>query len=136
MTELSFLIDLLINPRDPEKLKKDLADRIKTVEENLTRANHTTGYIATSSTTGYVTTSPTSGYVATTNAQAPSTLAAMARHERLPPPAAVPPAPAPLPVEQIAQTAATAQAMQSRQDAIAASLAGKVDKVNGRPRKF
>ena len=49
MTELSFLIDLLINPRDPEQLKKDLAERIKEVEVSYQKpAIATSGYIATS----------------------------------------------------------------------------------------
>jgi hypothetical protein len=39
-------------------------------------------------------------------------------------------------VEQIAQTPATMAAMASREQAIAESIAGKVDKVTGRPRKF
>lgn len=76
MTELSFLIDLLINPRDSEQLKKDLAARIKEVEQTLT-------------------TKPVNiPFPTPILSQAPSTLAAMAKHvDALPPEAFVPPAP-------------------------------------------
>ncbi len=47
-----------------------------------------------------------------------------------------PPEMPPIPVEQVAQTQAAAQAMNSRHQAIAESIAGKVDKVTGRPRKW
>lgn len=47
MTELSFLIDLLINPRDPEQLKKDLAERIKEVEVSYQKpVVATSGYVS------------------------------------------------------------------------------------------
>ena len=73
MTELSFLIDLLINPRDSEQLKKDLAARIKEVETEL--INRPVGL--------------SSGHSihmahAPKLTQAPSTLAAMAKHGDIP----------------------------------------------------
>ncbi len=60
--------------------------------------------------------------------QAPSTLRNMEAHP--------PPYIAPEPVEQVAQTPAAQAALASRQQAIAESMAGKVDKTTGRPRKF
>lgn len=40
------------------------------------------------------------------------------------------------PVVEVGQTAAAQAALASRQQAIAESIAGKVDKTTGRPRKF
>jgi hypothetical protein len=69
--------------------------------------------------------------------QAPSTLAAMARHAdptlAVAPPPEMPPVPT---VEQIAQTPETAAAMNHRNETIANAIAGKIDKTTGRPRKW
>lgn len=129
MTELSFLIDLLLYHKLGTETKQLIMERIKTVEQALQDK-------------------PLSkpiniyqGVVPAGPQQAPSTLAAMARHNNDPELAAasavarlieVPPAP----VAVIAQTPATTAAMNSRQQAINESLAGKVDKNTGRPRKF
>lgn len=125
VSELSFLIDLLINPRSLEQLKKDLAERIKQVEENFTNSPSIPGWVRSNP-------NPLANKI---NTQAPSTIAALARHGEFT--HAMPPVPeAVVPVEQIAQTPQTAAAMQSRQIAIAESIAGKVDKVTGRPKKW
>lgn len=121
-TELSFLIDLLINPRDPEQLKRDLAERIKEVEIMMTQPRVTSGYIQP--------------IVPPKLTQAPSTLAAMARHGDI---AHIVNEPLKVDMQQvevIAQTPQTAAAMASRQQAIAESIAGKVDKTTGRPKKW
>jgi hypothetical protein len=123
MSELSFLIELLLN-HDLQKVTKDLvASRIKEVE-------------------AAITSKPQPFYPTTFTAatipmpqQAPSTLALMAKHGDLPP-VPTPVMPPIEPVAQIAQTAATAAAMNSRHAAIAASIAGATDKTTGRPRKF
>lgn len=119
MTELSFLIELLLNHDLKKETKDALAARIRAVEETLTQAP--------------VLRIP---YVAPSGPQqAASTLALMAKHGDLPKivPVEMPP------IEQvahIAQTPATAAAMNSRNSAIAESIAGKIDKQTGRPRKF
>lgn len=121
-SELTFLIELLLN-HDLPKITKDLvASRIKEVEQALTARPQ--AYAPTP-------------VITTLNGikQAPSTLAAMARHGDITIEAPIMP-PVPEPVAQIAQTPATAAAMNSRHEAIAASLAGKVDKISGRPRKW
>lgn len=121
-SELSFLIELLLNHDLPKATKDLVASRIKEVEQALTaRPVHGT-YVAPAS------------YVPPGLKQAPSTLAAMARHgDTVFEAPVMPPVE---PVAQIAQTAATAAALNSRNEAIAASLAGKVDRVSGRPRKW
>lgn len=116
MTELSFLIDLLINPRDQEQLKKDLADRIKFIEQNYTS----------------LTTSNRPGAVNIFNGgvqQAPSTAAAMARHEANPMPLNEVPA-----VQVIAQNPVTAAALEANA-AIKNGIKPPMTR-DGRPRKF
>ncbi len=122
MSELSFLIELLLNHDLPAGTKELIASRIRQVEMMLT-AKPATGQFFQTALPGKAT-------------QAPSTLAAMARHgDTILEAPVMPPIPE-APVTQIAQTPATAAAMNSRHEAIAASLAGKVDKVSGRPRKW
>jgi hypothetical protein len=129
MTELSFLIDLLMNHKLPKVTKELIANRIKEVG-SLLQVKEV-----------YIPAGPHVGTLPYKSTQAPSTLAAMARHgipegtiaHMINPPIKVEDV---MPVEVIAQTPQTAQAMQSRQQAIAASIAGTVDKTTGRPRKF
>lgn len=106
-TELSFLIDLLLNHKLSPAIKKILAERMREVEERLEiewmerkmppppRPPNPTG-------------------------QAPSTLARLTHHGMESLAEALP-----VPVEQIAQTPATAQAMQARSEAIAAATSGR-----------
>ena len=121
MTELSFLIDLLLNHDLPAKTKHVIAERIKEVESNLV-AKPIQQQIQY--------------HVPNMPAQAPSTLALMAKHGELPPIMPAPQMPAPEPVAVIAQTPATAAAMNHRNETIAQALSGKVDKTTGRPRKW
>lgn len=117
MTELSFLLDLLLNHKLPKATRNIIASRIREVEESRSAAKP--------STIAAFERSLISG-------QAPSTIAAFEKHGiQLPTQAE-----RTIKVENIAQTPATASAMASRQQAIAESLAGKVDKQTGRPRKF
>lgn len=133
MTELSFLVDLLLNHKLPKVTRDAVAVRIKEVESSLPMQKqifpqahfippHHTGVISPAA------------------MQAPSTLAAMARHgdlQMIAAPEMPPiPSPEPAPVTVIAQTPATAMAMNSRNQAIADSINGKTDKLTGRPRKF
>lgn len=130
MTELSFLIELLLNHDLPKATKDLIASRIKEVEQMLT----ITRMVLPA--TAQIQTLPPKLQ------QAPSTLAAMARHGDIPnfPGAATfvtpPIEAAPMPVEVIAQTPQTAAAMNSRNQAIAESIAGKIDKTTGRPKKW
>lgn len=123
MTELSFLIELLLNHDLPKATKDLIALRIKEVEVKLT--SHTVTY------------SPTPPIVLTNGPkQAPSTLAAMARHDGTIVSLPIVNEPPPVPVEVIAQTPQTAAAMNSRNQAIADAISGKIDKVSGKPKKW
>lgn len=130
MTELSFLIDLLLNHELQKPTKDAIADRIKEVESKLT----TNG----AGSHGSHLQSWNNQLPQNVPQQAASTLALMAKHGDIPyiasPP--MPPIPKTEPVAQIAQTVATAAAMMSRNAAISDSIAGKTDKSTGRPRKF
>ena len=114
-TELSFLLELLLNHKLP-KLTKDLvSERIKEVEQRLSNASPVTHVTQRSVSVPY---------------QAPSTVALMEKH------GIEIPQPAPVPIEQVAQNPATAQALASRQQAIAQALSGNFPKGQERPRKF
>ncbi len=126
MTELSFLIELLLNHDLPKATKDLIASRIKEVESKLTAPSQ--------SIYGPAPTLPT--YQVTGPKQAPSTLAAMARHGDFVAPPIMPPIEEPQPVAVVAQTPQTAAAMNSRNQAIAESIAGKIDKTTGRPKKW
>jgi len=110
MTELSFLIELLLNHDLPKATKDLLASRIKEVEGNLVAKQP----------------QPLPAYIppAHLQNQAPSTMAAMAKHAD---PSIVVPTPiVPVePVAHIAQTPATAAALNARADLINAAIAGK-----------
>lgn len=117
MTELSFLIELLLNHKLQKGTKDAIAARIKDVEASgmarapgvpLLRPNVSSGVV-----------------------QAASTQAILERNPDL---AAV--LTPPVPVEHVAQTPAAVAAINSRNQAISDSMSGKVDKVTGRPRKF
>lgn len=113
ISELSFLIELLLKHKLPPATKDLIATRIKDVEEH-TRSSHTIPFVSNRPVAP--------GGVA----QAASMQAIMDRNPDL----------VTQPVAVIAQTPETAAAMNSRNTAIAESMAGKVDKVTGRPRKF
>ncbi len=132
MTELSFLIDLLLNHKLPKATKDALAERIKGL-----------------STTNVVVPVGAKISPAMLSNQVPSMQRIMERNpDLLPQQFTGPPHDqeqrdlealqqrAPQPVAVIAQTPAAVAAINSRQQAISESMAGKVDKVSGRPRKF
>lgn len=139
MTELSFLIDLLLNHELQKPTKDAIAVRIIEVEAQITCPVVARVIASPSQPVGV-------------QRQAQSTLDAMSRHAeagftalampilsngpQVIHPQQLPPEMPPIPVEHIAQTQAAAQAMNSRNQAIAESIAGKIDKVTGRPRKF
>lgn len=84
MTELSFLIDLLLNHELSKETKSLIASRIKDVEQNLTQPR-----VAT---TGFISHMPLVG-----PPQAASTLALMAKHGDIPNHQVTPVAPDPTP---------------------------------------
>lgn len=130
MSELSFLVDLLLNHKLPKATRDAIATRIKDVESS------------------YSVRSPTPAMArqvvpAGLEGQAPSTIAAMMRHGSNTAVTVMPltigsqpQEDAAIPVTTIAQTPAAVAAINSRQQAINEALSGKVDKVSGRPRKF
>lgn len=142
MSELSFLIDLLLNHDLPKATKDLIAERIKFVEDKLLAGppnwderflnGRHPGLVnpiigpSSSITTAALAVAP----------QAPSTLALMAKHGDITLPIVQTPIMPPVvPVEQVAQTPATAAAMNHRYGIIADSLAGKVEKGRTSPRK-
>lgn len=113
MTELTFLIDLLLNHDLTKPTKDAIAMRIKDVEEQLTTHPQTKfGPIP-----------------AVVQKQAPSTLALMAKHGDIPdiPKVEMPPV---VPVEQIAQTPATQAALAARNQMINGAISGQIDQIN------
>lgn len=92
MTELSFLIELLLNHELPKETKKLIADRIKEVERNLTPIANMPGNVQMFSGTPKLPPMPVQ------NMQAPSTLALMAKHGDIPASAVPPETPVPQPV--------------------------------------
>ncbi len=116
MTELSFLIDLLLNHDVSKETKAVIAERIKYVEGTLVKSSN-----------------PVLGWTPPNNStsQAPSTLALMAKHGDpvIAPTAAVP-------VENVAQTAATQQALAQRNEMIRAGMSGKPMAGQTSPKKF
>lgn len=142
MTELSFLIDLLLNHKLPQKTKDAVAERIKTVEALVSM-------VAPRIPTAVHMSQPTQSSVALIGGtkQAASTAAALAKYPDLveqmeksatKPVQTVAPAPQPdlPPVEVVAQTPQTAAAIASRQAAIATAISGKPEKGRTSPRKF
>lgn len=110
MTELSFLIDLLLNHDLPKATKDLLAQRIKEVESNLVAPRQVAPM--------------QSGRQIPALAQAPSTLAAMAKHGDL---TYIPDSqePAPIvPIEQVAQTPAAMAAISNRNEMISKAISG------------
>jgi len=133
-TELSFLVELLLNHRLPKATKEAVGARIKEVEEQRVPMAHT-----------IVRPVPAPQAIpAALQGQSPSTIAAMMRHPDLMAGLQAPtigmapsePSVAPQQPEVIAQTAAAAQALQKRQEAIAVQLSGKPKPGETGPRKW
>lgn len=120
MTELSFLIDLLLNHRLQKGTKEVIQQRIKDVEAGMAMPMQVPRAVAMPA--------HLSPAIAM---QSPSTQALMAKHAAM-----GEPPPAPVKVEQIAQTPAAQAALASRQQAIAIGLSGKPAKGETSPRKF
>ncbi len=137
MTELSFLLDLLLNHKLPKPTREAVTARIKDVEARLTQSSQPLQRApAPLQTLGNVPPHLVG--------QSASTIAAMMRHEQNVP---APPLDAPTinmvsqqpsvaPVQQIAHTPAAQAAMADRQAALAGAISGKPAPGRTSPRKF
>lgn len=130
MTELSFLIDLLMNHKLSKATKELVAQRIKEVESRFNSGITLGGVVQQSRNTNPM-------------AQSASTIAALAKQQSSIPHethdarlTAMNGEPAPVPVEQIAQTPATQAAMAHRQALMIETQRRPVDPATGRPRKW
>ena len=125
MSELSWLLDLLLNHGLDDKTKKHVGKRIAFVEKKLSSPSLQTTVIPV----------PQARLAVAHGAmQSPSTIAAMQRHAQSAPAENVNNAP-----EQPVIPAATvqaAQALESRRMAIAAGMTGKPEPGRTSPRKF
>ncbi len=138
MTELSFLINLLLEHKLPDETKKVVAERIKEVELHLTAkpVSHSIGQFQP-----HIPMGPPASAIQMPPLVAPqsaSTMALMAKHGDIP---FVPPVPtqvmtAPEPVQNVAQTAATQAAILARNAAIQTAISGKNEKGRTSPRKW
>ena len=138
MTELSFLVDLLLNHRLPKPTREAVAARIKEVEKGM--GNPLTGITATPAFQARPIVAP-AAIPAHMVGQPASTVAAMMRQEAAGAPQAiqsnhVSEIPPPAPVAVIAQTPQTAAALADRNAAIAQAISGKPEKGRTSPRKF
>jgi ATP-dependent exoDNAse (exonuclease V) alpha subunit len=109
MSELSWLLDLLLNHGLEEKTKKHVAKRIAWVEKELNGGHKPKPIKPIKAPDGSI--------------QSPSTIAAMERHLAEP-------------TQPIAVTAQTQAALISRQSAIEIAMSGKPEKGRTSPRKF
>lgn len=126
MTELSFLLELLLNHKLPKVTREAVTARVKEVEQGLT---HPYSQQARAVPTLPQAVPP---HLA---GQAPSTIAALMRHEGEGKPPIVPiPVEAPPPV--IAVTPAAQAALAERNALINQAVSGKPEKGRTSPRKF
>lgn len=136
MTELSFLLDLLLNHKLSKPTRDAIVMRLKDVELAI-YSRPSVPYSGQAITASSVIGPP----------QAASTLAAMARHAQVSVvtpdgsvtsanPALITPGPISAPVAIVAQTPAAVAAINARQESINLALSGKPAKGETRPRKF
>lgn len=130
MTELSFLVELLLNHKLTKPTKDAIALRIKEVESNLPQSTQ----LPITASSGYIT--PVRP-IKDPTAQAPSTQAILNADPTVTG-HVIPPLPAEGPVQpaQIAKTQAAVQALNARQEAIRIAISGKEEKGRTSPRKF
>lgn len=139
MTELGFLLDLLLNHQLAKKTRAAITERIKEVEARLSAAPPAPFRIAAAPPPAQAFQLPPG-----MAPQSASTMAAMARqaangHQVAPEPAlaeAAAPPPEPTQPAVIAQTPAAMAALQARQAAIAAGTSGRPEPGRRSPRKF
>lgn len=120
VTELSFLIDLLLNHKLSPKTKEAISVRIKDVEANLSSGNsHHVSPLRS------VVHSPAVSALSGGAPQAASTIAALERHAAMAPP---------VPVAEIAQTPLAQAAMEKRKKLL--SQGNKPEEGRTGPKKF
>lgn len=125
MTELSFLIDLLLNYKLSKEVKVLIADRIRSIEKPITTSPTQTSQFRAGE---------TSGLPAHLLHQAPSTIANFLKEQGQAPAPTAPVAPIETPAAVVSPQAA--QALASREQAINAALSGKLEPGRKSPRKF
>ena len=147
MTELSFLVDLLLNHKLAKATREAVAARIKEVETRMASQQQMPAPAQVRN-TFEVRGIQAPAVPAHLQGQSASTIAAMMRQEAngtpvaplvpMPEPIVDPATPpmAAVPVTIIAQTPATAAALADRQNAIAQQISGKPEKGRTSPRKF
>jgi len=139
-SELSFLLDLLLNHKHSKPIRDIISSRIKEVEVSMKMHQHHPLPPPTSATQRPL--EMIKHQVRDINAQSPSTLAILAKNPDLIPEgeviSATPAQPPPplVPVEQIAQTPAATQALLHRQQSIQQARSGQPAPGEKSPRKF
>lgn len=138
MTELTFLLELLLNHKLPQATKRIVTERVREVEAkyNAPQVAYQAPIASPSTFVGLPMSIPPHLV-----GQSPSTIAAMMRNGFVPEAptigmAPVGPAVAPTQPAVIAQTPAAAAALADRQNAIAQAISGKPEKGRTSPRKF
>lgn len=131
MTELSFLLELILDDEVPAAIKIKLKKRIKVVEASMTTSaaplmNRVNMPVVNSFTQNAAIPLPPE-----LQGQSPSTVAKLLGADLPFKAPSAPPQPA-----VVAQTLAAAQAMASRQETIANAMSGKPEKGRTSPRKF
>ncbi len=146
MTELTFLVDLLLNHKLPKMTRDAVAVRIKEVEANI-------GFALPQRMAPAPAMARPQNLPPHIASQSPSMQAIMLRNPDLvpgpggagmiekfsgdpPPPTYIVPAPEPAPVAVIAQTPAAVNAMNERAATIRQGMSGKPEKGRTSPRKF
>jgi hypothetical protein len=127
MTELGFLIDLLLNHKLPKVTRDAVAMRLKDVETALS-ANARMPVLAAPK--------PQIQVPAHLQGQAPSTIAAMMKHEAQGAVIDPPTSPSTEPVAIVAQTPAAQAAIAQRNQVIAQAVSGTHEKGQKSPRKW
>ncbi len=119
LTELTFLLELLLNHKLPKPTREAVTARVREVEQLLQMTSVTLRQTPAMQ-------PGISGFIPPhLVGQAPSTIAAMMKHPDLVPPVAV-----------VAQTPAAQAALAAREDAIQQGMSGKPEKGRTSPRKF
>ncbi len=132
MTELAFLLDLLLNHKLPLATKKAISERCKEVEQRLTPNNFVGGTVT-------YTPPPKNNLPPHLANQSPSTIAKLMQHPDLVAQmsqAHVQPVVEPQQPAVIAQTPAAQAAINARQESINLAISGKAEKGRTSPRKF
>lgn len=124
MSELSFLLELLLNHKLPKPTKEAITTRIKEVEGRISQPVQTSGFMTTSNQARPPKTaqSPSTQRILDEMAAEGVPIGAVTQQQDIP--------------AQIAQTPAAAMALASRAEAIRIAVSGKEEKGRTSPRKF